>query len=434
MYLFFSIRKRPVIKVINIHGPSKFCPVMAKCVAKMSLTGSESSLYMVNQQCLGRLHLAALQNDTALVTHLIEENQRGVTGEGVNSRSQGLTPLHCAVMGPRGRGSIDMVELLVKHGAKVNQCSIRYKQTALMLAAKANDVNKLAFLLEKRANAGMQDYKGRSPLHWAAKGGSPKCMQILTRYLVKVNAKDEEGRTSLHLAAKRGNLKIVRMLLDSGAEVNVTDNHGLTPMHYATAFGDSSVVRCMINERTNPNLKDFDGQSILHWAALHNNEDVTWTLLNYSKCNINLVNYYGQSPLHLAVNCNGIDVVKILCRYNKLNINAVDTEGNTPLHLAIRNGNIDIVKRLMSKGAIINIENVFGKTPLFLACEKKNMRLMNLLTKRMSLTGKKDCAKDYLGRNSLSVALEMAGLNPISSTGDTFVQTQFELGKPLQSW
>ena len=62
------------------------------------------------------------------------------------------------------------------------------------------------------------------------------------------NPKDYHGRTPLHWAAKGGHTKIVEMLMSRGARVHTTNMGDDTPLHLAAAFGNRDIVlmvRCV---------------------------------------------------------------------------------------------------------------------------------------------------------------------------------------------
>ncbi len=352
---------------------------------------------------LSDLHIAVLDNDIELVEQLIEQK-----GFRINSLSQGVSALHCAAMSPNGRGATNMMELLVRLGARVNQLTKKYNQTALMLAAKAKDANKIIFLLRKGAGVKAQDYKGRAPIYWAAKEGNARCMQFLLDHgQTNVNVKDCEGQTPLHMAAQRGNMQVVKMLLDKGAQVNAADKYKQMPIHHAAAFGDSKVMRLLIRKGAQINSTDVNGRSPLHWAALNDNGSIIWTLMNMPRCDVNLGDGFRMMPLHLAVEYEAMHAVEVLCRSNRINIDATDRNRETPLHLSIYGGNHGIAKRLVSKGANLGIRNYSGKTPLQLAQENRNMLLAHLLMNNMALKNR----NDFNGSQHMKVATQTKSLN-----------------------
>ncbi|GIZ04565.1 hypothetical protein CEXT_297631 [Caerostris extrusa] len=81
----------------------------------------------------------------------------------------------------------------------------------------------------------------------------------------------------------------------------------------------------------------------------------------------------GNTPLHIAVSkgfCGIADILLKSVRYDKLEnfINA-QTFGNkaTSLHVAAKNNFQDIAHILLQYGAVFNIKNKDGKTPLELS-------------------------------------------------------------------
>lgn len=54
--------------------------------------------------------------------------------------------------------------------------------------------------------------------------------------------RDDHGFSPLHWAAKEGNTKIVEMLLLRGARVNTSNRGDDTPLHLAAAHGHRDVV------------------------------------------------------------------------------------------------------------------------------------------------------------------------------------------------
>ena len=67
---------------------------------------------------------------------------------------------------------------------------------------------------------------GETPLHWAAKSGHEKVVEVLLKAGAKIEAKDKDGMTPLHLAAtnyelvrtvREGREKVVELLRKFGA-------------------------------------------------------------------------------------------------------------------------------------------------------------------------------------------------------------------------
>lgn len=95
-------------------------------------------------------------------------------------------------------GNVEVVDLLVKHGASVNR----------------QDVMKLLL---------MDDALGRTEM-----------MKYLLLHGTDINAQDIEGQTTLFFYVRHiGNVKAIKFLIDNHADVNIKDKHGKTVLFYA---------------------------------------------------------------------------------------------------------------------------------------------------------------------------------------------------------
>ena len=131
-----------------------------------------------------------LQRQLAMVSLLLI---RGADVNLATSFGGQRTPLHIAVR----RGSIDVVELLLAHGADVNA-----RLRSSYFPTGASDLGNWEFSCA---------WQGQMSL-----------------YL--------KGRTPLHLALCRLHTTIAELLLAHGADVNAQDSLGYTPLHIAPLF------------------------------------------------------------------------------------------------------------------------------------------------------------------------------------------------------
>ncbi|TDF62058.1 ankyrin repeat domain-containing protein [Cupriavidus sp. L7L] len=106
------------------------------------------------------------------------------------------------------------------------------RQSPLMVAANAGDVQIAGALLEAGADVDQQDYLGRTPLHAAVKGGSSECVvAILARMPESRNVEYGERNNALHTAVKLGRTEILPLLVEYDAGLPYQANaHGLTPL------------------------------------------------------------------------------------------------------------------------------------------------------------------------------------------------------------
>jgi ankyrin repeat protein len=106
--------------------------------------------------------------------------------------------------------------------------------TALHLAAAANDVQLVETLLELGAAVDARNRRGAQPLHYACDGGDAAVVDALVAAGADPNATDKSGVAPLHRAVRNRRVSVVRALLDAGADPNRTNGSGSSPMTLAT--------------------------------------------------------------------------------------------------------------------------------------------------------------------------------------------------------
>merc|ERR1711884_1007199 len=176
-------------------------------------------------------------------------------------------------------------------------------------------------------------YKGRTPLHYAAEFGHLPVVQHICNLLKDKNPKDANDHTPLHLAASNGHLDVVKFLVQ-----HVKDKHpkdGVywgqkTPLDWAKQKGFSEVVN-FLKER-----------SILHDAAQKGElELVKQLVINLEDKNPK--DEKGITPLQLAAGNGHLHIVEYLLQHIEGDINPSDSNGFTPLHDAAFNGHLNVV-------------------------------------------------------------------------------------------
>jgi ankyrin repeat protein len=105
-------------------------------------------------------------------------------------------------------------------------------ETALMLAANANDLASANLLIEAGASV-----------------NRPKW-------------------TPLHYAASKGHTAMMRLLIENDAYVDAESPNGTTPLMMAAYYASPNAVKLMLEEGSDPLLKNQDGQSALDMALV----------------------------------------------------------------------------------------------------------------------------------------------------------------------
>lgn len=265
--------------------------------------------------------------------------------------SHGVTPIFYAT----NNSNKDMVELLIEHGADINEI---IRDTSLLWLSVCHDNEDIArLLIENGANnvntlcSGDNDYINISPL----------CV-----------------------ASRNGNTNIVKLLIhEAGADVNQKCSNGITALYTAAFFGHNGIVQIIINTGT-----------------IHN---------------IDATNDVGCTALHASAQCGCIDIAKILIDHGA-DINIRTSAGASPLLLAAQNGYEDIVSLLISKHAIIDNTDIHGNTPLFFASKNNHLEIVKMLVKCGSNIMSENIQKTS---TPLSIAIRMENLEVIDFLVET---------------
>ena len=141
-----------------------------------------------------------------------------------------------------------------------------FKSSPLHLAAKEGSPELVKFLLSKGADIEAKDDRQRTPLHEASWNGHEQITILLIQNIANVDAKNGYGQTPLHLAALDGREKIAEILLQNHANPNARNENQDTPLHTAAAWGNSEVMKILLNHRADKHLKNKDNRTPLEVA------------------------------------------------------------------------------------------------------------------------------------------------------------------------
>jgi len=136
-------------------------------------------------------------------------------------------------------------------------------------AAMRGDVATVRTLIARRADVNAPQGDGMTALHWAADHGDSAMAAELLRAKANVASRTRIGAyTPLHIAARTGSPAVVRALLAAGSDVKATTTSGATALHFAAAAGNPDVVKALLSKGADPNARESSwGQTPLVFAA-----------------------------------------------------------------------------------------------------------------------------------------------------------------------
>ncbi|XP_012266246.2 transient receptor potential channel pyrexia [Athalia rosae] len=290
-----------------------------------------------------------------LAKHLLSKGARVDSCDG-----DGRTPLHLAA----SSGSVEIIEELLKHGAKPGEWDASKRCTPLHCAAAAGNVRSVKQLIKAGAdvNAGLEV---KSPLHYAVLNNAGDCVEALLEAGASANNPQVYTETPLHVAASLGSARCVSLLLNHRAEVRVQfGNTRSTPLHLAAEEGSVECTKLLLEHKAQWDAKNSRGQTALHLAALAQSAE-TMDLLIKAANDVNVLDDNGRTPLHAAVAkaMRGGELVKALIQAGA-DVNKPDKYGYTPLHIAALNENSSLVLLLLANDADLTARTIGGISAL----------------------------------------------------------------------
>ena len=158
---------------------------------------------------------------------------------------------------PRNTGKREVARMLIEDGAVYDACA----------AAGLNDFDRLETLMASdHRPARLTGVYGMTPLHWASRAGSLKCLQWLLDRDAEVDARNDAHRTSIQLAAERGQAEAVKLLAATGADLDTQDRKGRTPLHRATYEGHAETAEALLVAGVDRTVRNRNGKTAFEIA------------------------------------------------------------------------------------------------------------------------------------------------------------------------
>ncbi|KAH7150354.1 ankyrin repeat-containing domain protein [Dactylonectria estremocensis] len=92
-------------------------------------------------------------------------------------------------------------------------------------------------------------------------------VSLLTSHNADVNMQDAKGMTALHHAAKLGNLDVVQQLMKAKADIGARDHKMRTALHFGVESANIGVVEFLVGVKSDIMAVDEDGKHMIHYLA-----------------------------------------------------------------------------------------------------------------------------------------------------------------------
>ncbi|KAL7946911.1 ankyrin repeat-containing domain protein [Trichoderma barbatum] len=182
-------------------------------------------------------------------------------------------PLHYAC----AQGTIEMVKVLIKHGADINYACTTVYGTPLIAATRRKGESKvpltesiIRLLLDEGADPAISAGNSGYPIISASVACSAKVIRMLLDHKASVDVKDPFGRKPAHFACYNS-LEVLNLLGVPDSDFAARDVVGRVPLHYAVLRGQLDLVEEVFARSQRVGLgidvPDDDGWTPLLWAA-----------------------------------------------------------------------------------------------------------------------------------------------------------------------
>lgn len=244
---------------------------------------------------------------------------------------------------------------MIGQGANVNQAQ-GDGSTPLLWAINRQDYEVAAALIAKKADPNATNEFGANPLTEAARLNDQRLVTMLLDAGAKVDSANPDGETALMLAIKNGNQQMAETLINKGANVNQVEQfHKQTPLMYAAANSQAGIVKLLLAKGA-----DVKPRSMY----------TDWPSQVTSEPRVQYRSVGALNALMYAIRGGCYSCVEQLVAAGS-DITFPTPEGVTPLMLALDNEHNEVAKFLMDKGANLDVWDWWGRTPLWIAVDRK---------------------------------------------------------------
>jgi len=323
-----------------------------------------------------------------------------------------MTPLQIAL---ESKGE-EMALFLIQHGASLKEVDEGGRTIAHLAAIKGKNAV-LRLIESKGGSLTAYDDRGMQPIHYAAKFGRIKTLALLESMGIYLESQvvireklNSTSITPLHLAATGENIAAVKWLLEHGADPQKASGVNILECVLQNSQANCQALlelfkKYLLSEDLQQILpaivvaiaKDYieplkilyemgisletdlsNGFNGLHLACLRGALHCTEFFISQG-VDLESPAKSGEKPLELAAANASAEQFRFFLNYIQPDIDQRYQRGETLLHIAVKAGNLTHTAFIIESEADLNIQDVQGQTPLFIAAQRELKDIVELL-------------------------------------------------------
>lgn len=234
----------------------------------------------VVEKNITRLMMAVRNNDEEMVALLLEAGADANICYDISSPHEAPNTKMLSPLGEAAsHGYIDIVKLLLQHGAKLDAGT----QAPFLCAAVGGRQHVVKYFVKHYR----KEIESLIIPAINLLANQPKIQQMV------LESQNEDGLTYLAEAIKDKNDQLMTKLLDLGAKVDTADVNGVTPlMRVVQQVGSLSYVKRLLDKTTDINMTDNEHKTVLMHAVLAGDADIIRCVLSKDKIDVTMKDIY----------------------------------------------------------------------------------------------------------------------------------------------
>ncbi|KAJ9654751.1 hypothetical protein H2198_006269 [Neophaeococcomyces mojaviensis] len=228
----------------------------------------------------------------------------------------------------------------------------RLDTTVLHAAASANLLDIVEHLIHN-FDVNIQDEKGYTPLHLAARWGHQSVAETLFHAGASIDMKTKQEQTPLVLAAGNGHLELVQWLLCQGANLDEAAGESGNALQAAAADGNAVMVKVLLDAGADVHAQGGEYGNALQAASYGGHEKVVQMLVD-NRADLDVLGKYYDDEVDDRL------------------------EGNS-LQAASYDGHEKVVQMLIDKGADVHAQGGYYGNALVAASVRGHEKVVQML-------------------------------------------------------